>query len=56
MCHQTTCRSCGRPTWAGCGNHIEQALSGVPADERCTCREDGTTRARGGLLSRLFGG
>ena len=28
---------CGKATWAGCGEHIEEALAGVPADERCTC-------------------
>ncbi|MBS1151515.1 MAG: hypothetical protein H6Q89_3213 [Myxococcaceae bacterium] len=39
MCSQTTCRSCGKPTWAGCGAHIEQALANVPRDARCKCRE-----------------
>ncbi len=54
MCHRTTCRSCGRPTWSGCGNHIEQALAGVPASERCTC--DGReSSSRGGFFSRLRG-
>lgn len=39
MCSRVTCRSCGKPTWSGCGNHIEAALRGVPHDERCKCRE-----------------
>ncbi len=39
MCSRTTCRSCAKPTYAGCGMHIEQVLGDVPKDERCTCRE-----------------
>jgi hypothetical protein len=37
MCHRVQCKHCGKPTWAGCGRHIEQALAGVPVSERCTC-------------------
>jgi hypothetical protein len=37
MCQRATCRQCGKPTWVGCGRHIEQALQGVPVDQRCTC-------------------
>ncbi|OUS43907.1 hypothetical protein BE221DRAFT_207201 [Ostreococcus tauri] len=37
MCRRVRCESCGKPTWAGCGNHIEEALAGVPRDERCAC-------------------
>lgn len=51
MCSRTTCRSCGKATWSGCGNHIEQALAGVPAADRCKCEAP----ASGGLLGRLFG-
>lgn len=29
MCRKVTCKLCGKPTWAGCGKHIEQALAGV---------------------------
>jgi len=36
---KTTCETCGKPTWKGCGNHIEQALKDVPVDERCKCKE-----------------
>ncbi|MGC8509257.1 MAG: hypothetical protein ACP5PB_00075 [Acidimicrobiales bacterium] len=56
MCHRTTCRTCHKPTWSGCGNHIEQALAGVPKVERCTCRENPPERANaGGFFSRLRG-
>lgn len=39
MCRRVHCRECGRPTFAGCGQHIEQVLGDVPALERCRCRE-----------------
>jgi len=35
MCSRATCRKCGKPTWSGCGNHIEIALKGVPKSQRC---------------------
>ncbi len=35
MCSKTTCRKCGKPSWRGCGNHIEEALAGVPKSQRC---------------------
>ncbi|SHJ15815.1 hypothetical protein SAMN02745244_01854 [Tessaracoccus bendigoensis DSM 12906] len=37
MCRKVTCDKCGKHTWAGCGEHIEEALAGVPAAERCNC-------------------
>lgn len=37
MCSPALCSSCGKVTWSGCGQHIEEALAGVPADQRCTC-------------------
>jgi len=52
MCHRTTCRSCGKPTWAGCGNHIEIALAGVPKAQRCSCAQKAPS---GGVFGRLFG-
>lgn len=39
MCSPVTCSTCGKTTWTGCGEHIEQALAGVPAEQRCTCRD-----------------
>lgn len=38
MCSRITCGRCGKPTWQGCGLHIEEALAGVPQAERCQCR------------------
>ncbi len=39
MCRQVKCSSCGKATYAGCGMHVEQVLAGVPANQRCRCRE-----------------
>ena len=35
MCKRVTCEICEKPTWYGCGLHIEEALEGVPEAERC---------------------
>lgn len=38
MCRQVKCSTCSKPTWAGCGMHIDSALAGVPIDQRCKCK------------------
>lgn len=45
MCRRVQCTTCGKPTFAGCGAHVEQVLRDVPTADRCRCREAGTTRA-----------
>ena len=40
MCRRVTCDRCGKPTFAGCGAHIEQVLGDVPKDQRCQCVDD----------------
>jgi len=40
MCRRVTCDRCGKPTFAGCGQHIEQVLGDVPKAERCQCQAD----------------
>lgn len=39
MCRRTTCETCSKPDFAGCGMHIEAVLGDVPKSERCSCRE-----------------
>jgi len=39
MCRRVTCRTCEKPTWMGCGDHVEEALAGVPQADRCQCRD-----------------
>lgn len=60
MCRRVTCPDCGRPTFAGCGQHIEQVLGDVPPAERCRCRDEAREGApkEGPPLSwigRIFG-
>ena len=40
MCMKVDCSKCEKPTWKGCGKHIEEALKDVPEDERCKCPRD----------------
>lgn len=40
MCSRVTCRKCGKPSFSGCGAHVEQVLGDVPRDQRCKCREE----------------
>jgi hypothetical protein len=39
MCRRVECDACGSPTFAGCGEHVEQVLGDVPRAERCRCRD-----------------
>lgn len=39
MCRRVNCTKCGRPTYSGCGAHVEQVLADVPSTDRCRCRE-----------------
>ncbi|MCC6437350.1 MAG: hypothetical protein IT196_20140 [Acidimicrobiales bacterium] len=71
MCKKIVCSSCGRPSWAGCGAHVEQVLGDVAPADRCRCNAKGTAAAkatvkgggaapasaggRRGLLGRLRG-
>ena len=55
MCRAVNCKICGRITWAGCGQHIDQVMAGVPAGQRCPGhpRPESSGPSRGGLLSRF---
>lgn len=53
MCRPVTCTVCGKTTWAGCGQHIDQVKAVVPADQWCdgqhTPDELAAARPQGGL-------
>ncbi|MER5670520.1 hypothetical protein [Pseudonocardia alni] len=53
MCRRATCRNCGKVTWQGCGQHVDQVMAGVRSAERCRCTP--AERSGGGLFARLFG-
>ena len=55
MCRATTCRTCGKTTWAGCGQHIDSVKRGVPAAQWCDGRHENATKEKGGFFKRLFG-
>ena len=38
MCYPVQCPACGKTGWGGCGQHIDNVMSSVPASQRCTCR------------------
>jgi hypothetical protein len=38
MCSRVVCTECKKFTWSGCGEHIADALAGVPDDQICTCQ------------------
>ena len=52
MCRQVTCRTCGKATWSGCGQHVDQVMAGVPTSKRCDCPP---AAPKPGLFSRMFG-
>ncbi len=63
MCRRVTCSACGKPTFAGCGMHIEQVLGDVAKEDRCHCREKPAkagaapaTGSGGGGLASMFKG
>jgi hypothetical protein len=46
MCRRVTCDRCGKPTFAGCGMHVEQVLGDVPKAQRCRCAEVGASEPK----------
>lgn len=62
MCQRVTCNKCNRPTFAGCGMHVESVLRDVPKDQRCKCREEAakgnqsqSNASSGSFLDKLLG-
>lgn len=58
MCRPATCKTCGKTTWAGCGQHVDAVRRTVPAGQWCGGHQDakGSEGASSsGFLGRLFG-
>ncbi|WP_411283616.1 hypothetical protein [Lapillicoccus sp.] len=55
MCRPATCRTCGKTTWAGCGQHVDQVMQGVPARDRCPGHAAEQHAGGGSFLRRLLG-
>ena len=52
MCSLVICKVCKKPTWSGCGEHIEEALDAIALADRCAGHAVEVKKV--GLLSRLF--
>lgn len=52
MCSPVRCPQCGKTTWTGCGQHVEQLKASIPADQWCTCERGATG---GGNIFSWFG-
>ena len=37
MCSPVKCETCGKVTWSGCGEHVDQVKSMFTEEEWCTC-------------------
>lgn len=57
MCRRVSCAACGKPTYDGCGAHVDRVLAGVPVAQRCQCRErlpaPHSSAGSKGIVSRL---
>lgn len=53
MCRPVTCRRCGKTTWAGCGQHVDEVMRAVPPDQRCPGHRDEDEPVTG-FWARLF--
>ncbi len=51
MCQAVACKTCGKTTWAGCGQHVDQVMRGIPQSQRCPGHEQ---ESGSGFFSRLF--
>ena len=59
MCRPVKCKTCGKTTWAGCGQHVAQVKASVPAGQWCGGHPKAARQQTGekkGWFSRLFGG
>ncbi|WP_286287963.1 hypothetical protein [Microbacterium candidum] len=54
MCRAVSCKTCGKTTWAGCGQHVGEVRRGVPASQWCNGHTADESPARAGFFSRLF--
>lgn len=60
MCRAVTCKTCGKTTWAGCGQHIDSVRREVPAGQWCNGQHTPAETAAaaqdsGGFLRKLIG-
>ncbi|WP_022877005.1 hypothetical protein [Glutamicibacter mishrai] len=52
MCRQVQCKICQKTTWAGCGQHVDSVMRGVPGKDRCPGHD---AEPKKGFFARIFG-
>ncbi|EAQ00644.1 hypothetical protein JNB_10734 [Janibacter sp. HTCC2649] len=57
MCRPVNCKTCGKTTWAGCGQHVDQVMEGIPTRERCPghATEVKSAADSASFFSKIFG-
>ena len=63
MCRPTTCKTCQKTTWAGCGQHVASVKAMVPSNQWCNGQHTDAERAAakqasgsgGGFFAKLLG-
>lgn len=55
MCRPVTCKTCGKTTWAGCGQHIAEVKRTVPTGQWCPGHDTEKEPTTGRFFARLFG-
>jgi len=53
MCQRITCPQCGKPSFAGCGRHVESVLGDVPPSQRCAGHAPPPVAPTAGPITRL---
>ena len=57
MCRAVRCKTCGKTTWSGCGQHIANVKARVPAGQWCPgghSKAETAAASRSGNGRRLF--
>lgn len=54
MCSPVMCKTCGKTTWRGCGQHVDQVKAQVPAGQWCGGHPKDES-ASTGFLGKLLG-
>jgi hypothetical protein len=58
MCRPVQCKTCGKTTWSGCGQHVAQVKASVPAGQWCpghpAAPRPGKAASQPGKLAKLF--
>ena len=58
MCSRVNCRKCGKVTYSGCGQHLDQVFTGVPKNQRCACAskaQNSNDVSKKSFMGKIFG-